>query len=370
MKLPAQSCTGLEKPFHDINHAFWETIRFYNQNNRNLSTSIIWYEYPPLNITSHSIIQNGNILLYVAFQFLSLTMSGGSVPGEQIWNSFTVNISNEESLERNYFTGTRFSSDMAKCNYTTLTFGPNPPREILPWFLLIGVFIFIISSFCCTSTILSWFMWFLLFPIVLFWTVYNISPLCWPMIPPKFPHDMVSEISKLLPTTINIPYFLINSECLSIKRVSNGNVSRLIPTSRDFLSRIETQQDRSICFKKCTEDPFLMKSWQDPLAWWTCELSTDVCKTLASAARGFPVLKDFASSAFYFSDVLLLKGQDAEFVQAHRFCAIFTSHEIIMAFLILFIILIVTPTIIQLIFQFFTGAIVLIVHSSNAEIDD
>jgi len=368
MKLPSQSCYALDKPFKDIHNAFWDTVAFYNTRTMQDINKVTWYKYPP--IQNASIQADGNILFNIALQLLSLSMSGGYTPGEQILNSFTVNMSKQESIENNFFTGQRFSSDLAKCNYTTLTFGPGQSRELLPWALVLGLFIFLFASCCSSSTIVSWILWFIVFPVLLFWSVYNVSPLCWPMIPPKLPHDLVTEISYLVPSSINIPYFLIREDCLSLKRVTNGNITRVIPHTKNIMSILSSAPDKSVCFKKCSEDPFLMKSWQDPLAWWVCELDADICKQLASMSKGFPVFKDFASSASYFADVLKIKHEDEEFALSHRFCALFTSHQIILSFIIAFAVLMIAPTILQSIVQIFMGAVLLVVQASNAEITE
>lgn len=384
IKLPSQTCFALEKPLQDISNAFWDTVRLYHSrsnaneqqqvqgatnNNTTTSSEKWWYSFPPLNsnATVSSPFKSEGWMSTIAYTAISWTLSGGSASGEQIIQAMTLNLSYDDATKNNYFTGTRLISDLSRCNFTTITFGPQPSKPLLPWLLLLFMVTYMISTCCSSSTILSMILWLIFFPVLLFWTVYNVSPLCWPMVPSKLPKDVTSEISKIIPTSIKIPYYLLHTECLSYKTIYFQNESFPFPTSKNVMDILASRPNKNVCFKKCAAEPFLMKTWQDPLAWWMCEINTDVCRWVADNIKTLPVCKDFVSSAFYFSEVLKLRDKDNEFVQAHRFCAIFSSHEIVFATAITLSILLISPSIFQFIAEIFSGAVILVIHASNAE---
>jgi hypothetical protein len=187
-------------------------------------------------------------------------------------------------------------------------------------------------------------VWLILFPIALLWTAYGISPLCFPMIPPQLPRDLVLGITRLIPTEMEIPRFLVSEEC-NIRGVAGGG---------NF--------DQKKCFKRCTDDPFLMVGWQDTAAWWLCDLSPSLCSTIAERVGG-----DFVKTAAYFADVIAFSEIDPEFVAAHRLCAAMTSHYIVFALMAAIVAIIVLPTAIVTISEIFTSAIALLFSALGAQ---
>jgi hypothetical protein len=187
------------------------------------------------------------------------------------------------------------------------------------------------------------------------------------MIPPNLPHDLITEIKPMIPSRINIPYFLVKTPCLTYKRVTNKTMSKMIPDSSKVLTTLKTLNKGDDCFKKCTDYPFLMKSWQDPMAWWLCEVSTTACRKLASFTEKVTLLKDFTSSSYYFAKVLDAGGLDEDFMKAHRFCALFTTHEIMISGILCITLLLVVPSVVQSAFDIFFNSIVLVIHANNAE---
>jgi len=385
--LPPYTCYALRKPLVAITNAFWDTAKLYesmhnpssssfaeknDSNNTSSSPSSWWYTYPPLsNASSYGNSEATKTWIQIlSHQLISWVFSGGSSSGEQIIQAMTSNISHDESIEKNYFTGNRLVRELSQCNYTTLTFGPNPKKELMPWLLALLAAAYILASFFSSSYMISLIIWLVLFPIALFWTVYNVSPLCWPMIPPQLPRDLAFELSNMVPTSIKIPYYVISDECLSYKTFSYEGETLILPTSDDILTTISNinASDKRKCFKKCQEKPFYMRSWQDPLAWWSCDINIDFCMWLARIAENLPLSNNFVQSTHYFVEVLKLRNINPEFVQAHRFCAFFNSHDTVLAGIFAACIILIVPSLLQFLIEISTGAVVLVIHASGSEI--
>ena len=240
--------------------------------------------------------------------------------------------------------------ELGSCNYTTLTFASSPQGGLFYLAITVAVCFSIISFLFCGSVLLPLWVWLVLFPIALFWTAYGISPLCFPMIPPQLPRDLVLGITRLIPSEMEIPRFLVSEEC---------NIRGVVADQR-----LSPDADQKRCFKKCTDDPFLMVGWQDTLAWWLCDLSPSLCRAVADRYfRG----GDFATSAAYFADVIAFSEIDPEFVAAHRLCAAMTSHYLVFALAAAAVAIIVLPSVIVAIAEIFTGAISLLFSASGAQ---
>ena len=386
LRLPTLPCTALEVPLQQISSAFWDTIRYYdskfysvqNNNNNNNTTpanknnndngssstadqnnnsnntnytegtvtsSSSWYSLPP---TTSNPREGGGWLVDLTNNVLLFT-TGGTTDGTQIMDAILSDIPYNETISNNYFTGRRFLREISTCNYTALTFGSHQQRALLPWLIFLLILFVAITTLCSPSLMITWFMWIFIFPAVLFWAVYNISPLCWPMIPPKFPHDVAAEFTTLIPESIEIPTFLVDRTCSVRGLLSDGTYD-------------------SRCFKQCSKDPFLMLSWQDPAAWWLCDIiSTDACLFAGKSASTWGVFQDFTSSTSYYAEVIAFGSKDNDFVGAHRLCAFFMSYELVFAFMALVMVIFILPSIIQTIVEIFSGAVILLMYASNAE---
>ena len=111
-----------------------------------------------------------------------------------------------------------------------------------------------------------------------------------------------------------------------------------------------------------------MLSWQDPAAWWLCDIvSTEVCVFAGKSASTWGVFQDFASSTSYFAEVIAFGSSDKDFVGAHRLCAFFMSYEIVFSFIIFAMVILILPSVIEAIIEIFTGALVLLIYAYNAE---
>jgi hypothetical protein len=275
--------------------------------------------------------------------------TGGTTDGTQIMDAILSDIPYNETVSKNYFTGRRFLHEISTCNYTALTFGSHQQRALLPWLIFLMILFITITTFCSPSLMITWFVWIFLFPVVLFWAVYNISPLCWPMIPPKFPRDVAAEFAALVPESIEIPTFLVEKTCSVRGLLSDGTYD-------------------SRCFKQCSQDPFLMLSWQDPAAWWLCDIiSTDACLFAGKSASTWGVLQDFTSSTVYYAEVIAFGSSDKDFAGAHRLCAFFMSYELVFALMVLLMVVFILPSVVEVIVEIFSGAVILLMYASNAE---
>jgi hypothetical protein len=255
----------------------------------------------------------------------------------------------EEAQSQDYITGQRVIQDMGTCNFTRLMLGPAKARSFMPMFLFLVVFFNVISCLCLPLSVCTRMLWYILFPIVLFWSLYNVSPMCWPMVPPRFVHDLYGEVSALMPTEFGVPRYLVKPECTVDGRLSDGSYD-------------------PACFNSCSEAPFLFKSWQDTLTWWICEISTDACEEAGRQATSFGIFQDMASSADYYASVIDYATKNPELVQAHRLCAVLSTYNLIWVALVLGIACYLLPSICMAVLDILTGCLILIMETYNTPI--
>lgn len=249
-----------------------------------------------------------------------------------------------------YITGRRLFGELGTCNYTTLTFA-KPAQGGLIYIIAAVAVLFAVASCLCTpqGVCFGWLLWAILFPMVVMWTAYGVSPLCFPMLPPQFPRDIATGIERLLPSQrMEIPRFLVAEDCTVRGRLSDGT----------FDTR---------CFKQCSAAPFYMIGWQDTLAWWLCDLSPHLARAASDVLTG-SWFQDFASSAAYYADVIEFGDVDPEFVAAHRLCAFLASHTLVFGALAGAIAVIVLPTIVVAIAEVFAASVALLFSASGAQI--
>lgn len=366
--LPVLACYVIEEPLQNIMSAFWDTVTFYKaSSSKDIKKSATevptkedtmdWWKYklhvpkPASNQTDSR--SRGNYGHFISSVLSLKLFPESNATTQAVLDSLTSDVTYERASSENLLTGTRIIREASTCNYTLMTMG-NEENEasLLQWTLILFAVFFLITTMCCSSTVLSSMMWVIVFPMLLFWIVYSTSPLCWPMIPPKFAKDLASETLSMIPESIKIPYFLIHEDCITV------NEDKLEISKQDE------------CFKSCDADPFYMTSWQDPMAWWTCELSPYACTSLGGWARNWNVMQDFASSADYFAEVMKQKKQDEDFFQAHRLCAALVSYEITVALFVSLTAILVIPSCIEAIVKIFSGALVLLLQASSAEYAD
>jgi hypothetical protein len=246
--------------------------------------------------------------------------------------------------------------DMAQCNYTALTLGTRTSvhrgRGMTLVYLVVAtalVYAFLMTVLLPAA--LSRVVWYGLFPASVFWAAYGVSPLCWPMLPPRFPHDVVVELSQLLPSNGSVwalPAYLVQEDC----DLAGRRLGSLVydPT----------------CFHTCDAEPFLFKSWQDSAAWWLCDLSVATCTYAAGQAARWSALSDFVSSATYFGETVLPAAQP-EIAAAFRTCAAFTTFYLIFTMVLVLFVLAALPSCVLLVLELVTATLVLLAQAIAGE---
>ena len=253
------------------------------------------------------------------------------------------------------FTGRRLIQELSTCNYTELTFGTrasvNRARGMSLLYIFAATFIAftVFATFFVPQGFATHLAWFSLFPMLVFWAAYGIAPTCWPMVPPRFAHDLSLEVGSIVPASLEIPRFLVDARC-----DVRGNL--LLDGSYD-----------PACFKSCRDAPFLFKSWQDPAAWWMCELSSTLCAQAADTAARWPFLSDFVSSAAFFGDVVSFAARDPDYTAAFRTCAFFASGELLFSIALAALIVLMLPSLLVALFEIFGAALVMLSQASASE---
>jgi hypothetical protein len=343
------NCTSIQFPVAKIGSAFWDTVRHYegghNQTEAapcNLSAGLsncLGYTLPP----PRENVQEPSLLSQILFYVPTLGLGG-----ERIMDAFLSPMPYENAQDQDLITGQRLMQDMGVCNFTRLTLGPSKPRSFLPMFLFLVILFTLVSYMCMPFSFCSSLLWYLLFPVILFWAMYNVSPLCWPMIPPRFVRDVHTEINNLLPTQIAVPRYLVRPHCTVDGRLSDGTYD-------------------PACFTSCADPPFLFKSWQDTLIWWICEASTTACVQAGDYALSMGSFQDLASSADYYASVIDFAYKDPELVQAHRMCAMLSLYNVIFLLMGICIGCYLLPSLLLAVIDIFAGCVILILETYNAE---
>ena len=302
----------------------------------------VGYSLPPQRSTraTNAISQAADVLMMIP-------MLGNG--GTRVIDAMLSDMPYNETVAKDYITGGRLVRDLSRCDYTVLTLGTERPKNLLAVVILVALFITLLSSFCCPFSCSTFLLWGLLFNVLVIWGAYNISPLCFPMIPPTLMRDIYVEVQMLLPKSWIVPTTFTRAGCDSDgARLSDGIY------------------DPS-CFLMCADPPFSMVSWEDTLAWWMCELSTDACTGAARWIGLTNLAPDFVSSAYYYTDVLRFSAVDQEFVSAHRFCAVFTLYNIGFVMTLFIIAAFLTPYICSAVFDLLTGVFVFLIDIQAAE---
>ena len=284
---------------------------------------------------------------YAADALLMLPLLGNG--GSRVLDALLSDMPYNESVAKDYITGTRLVHDLSTCDYTVLTLGTARPKNLLAIVLLVGLFLILMSTFCCPFSCGSFVMWAIIFPPLVLWGAYNISPLCMPMVPPTLARDIYVEVQTYLPKSFVVPATFTRPSCTS-----------------EGIRRADGVFD-SNCFLRCKDRPFLMVSWQDTLAWWLCELSADMCVGMARWVDITTLLPDFVSSAYYYADVIRFSVVDTDFVSAHRMCAVFTLYNLGFILVLFMCAVWLLPSVCIALFDMLTGLFVFLIDVQTAE---
>jgi hypothetical protein len=301
-------------------NAFTLTAAYYAEQERRNGTlgavSYIWpqatTELPP------------GVMPWLADRLFWLA-SMGRVGGHQFADAMLV--SNVSYQEKNYLTGRRLLHELGACNFSRLldTASQEDENRVMGTLLFLVMIFLGIQFLFNLSGFMSMLLWAGIFPTCLFWSLYGVSPLCWPMVPLQFPRDVVHAAERYLqPFVGEVPPVMMRANC--------------------------TSPQKKGCMLSCQDPPFLMTSCLDVLAWWMCDWSTELCSSsahVAERAYSWAGLHNFVSSATYYADVLAYSAQsgDADFAAAHRWCAIFASWRVLLDGCILLTIFVLLPTV-------------------------
>lgn len=252
------NCTSVQLPVSKITDAFWDTVQYYERgmekqaNDENGTVpcdarqglyNCLGYSLPPARARTPQDQQQSfwlEVLLFVP------TMGVGP---NRVVDALLSPIPHDEAEQKDLITGTRLLQDMGTCNFTRLMQGPVKVRSFMPMFLFLVLLFTVVSYTCLPLSFCTSLLWSFVFPIVLFWAMYNVSPLCWPMVPPRFVHDVRQEIDALIPTEVAVPKYLVQPHCTVAGKLSDGTYD-------------------PACFVSCAEPPFLFKSWQVKARAW------------------------------------------------------------------------------------------------------
>ena len=337
------TCVALQIPIGKIVSAFWDTVNYYETIKEPKNITSTFYKLPPTSYNSPPYSQIGSIA------DLFIMIPTGGIGGRRAMDALFSTISYDEALANNYITGRRFIKEISFCNYTTLTFGPMRVNQLLPLLLVLVFFFYVFSLLFSPNTFVTWALWLFVFPCVLLWAAYNLSPLCWPMMPPRLPHDIASEIKSLIPDSFEIPAYLVQPNCTVRGLLSDGSFD-------------------PGCFKACDKDPFYFVSWQDAAAWWLCEIHSDTCRDLGRKLTSrWSALQDMTSSLEYYADVMDFASFDSDFMHAHRVCAVFALYHVVFAVMAAVFVVLVAPATLMAITQIFGAAFQLIVEAAGVE---
>ena len=382
-------CAALEIPINEIIAAFWNTIHYYENINYYLSRTTVaiaanassgapctdqnstdtnstdnttttstavdcgitttvtrgGYSLPP---PSPPGAGKGGVDVLGSIADVFMMIPTGGISGRNLMDGLLSNINYEDAVANNYITGRRVLKELSFCNYTMLTLGPREMPKLLPLIVVVAIFFFIFTVLFSPHALLTWILWVFVFPCIIYWAAYNLSPLCWPMIPPSLPHEIASEIKAIIPDSFEIPTFLVHANCTLRGLLSDGSYD-------------------PGCFKACSNAPFYITSWQDVSAWWLCEFSTGICREIAGITDKWGALSDMTSSLNYFADVVDFSSEDSDFVAAHRVCAIFSIYYLVFALMLGAFIVMVAPAAWIAIAQIFAASLQLLLEASSDE---
>ena len=222
----------------------------------------------------------------------------------------------EDQISNDLFTFPRILNDLTKCDFRRIMLCTSKPKSLLSTSVIALMLLWGLAKILQVPTTFGIIMILLGWPWMVMWYAYGYSPTCFPMIPTCFIEDIVNTLKTTIPETVTWPALVIKQEHCNLQGAPL-NPNSTVPGG---------------CFRSCSEPQFRFVSWQDPFAWWLCELNLGWCQTVAdTAARYTPLADDYRSTTYYFMDVL--NFNDLDLTNAHRFCGVFTGFYIIPAML-------------------------------------
>ena len=92
-----------------------------------------------------------------------------------------------------------------------------------------------------------------------------------------------------------------------------------------------------------------------------------MCRSVAESLKPWNLFQDLVSSAQYYASVIEYTARDPELVQAHRMCAMLSMYNTVLFLLMAAIACYLLPSVFIAVVDIFTGTLLLIMDTYNAE---
>ncbi|EKX31745.1 hypothetical protein GUITHDRAFT_149095 [Guillardia theta CCMP2712] len=157
------------------------------------------------------------------------------------------------------------------------------------------------------------------YPAIVVYYAFGVSPLCFPMIPTCLLEDLVNVLNFFFPATIQFPDSL--------------------QASPGCLSNAHNSTERAACILSCSQQPFDYVSWEAEISWWTCLVSTGLCRSVDSFVTSRPVLNKLTSLHKNLAvKAAIVEGNNMDMIVAQSACATLNIWRIIPLIMILFLV--------------------------------
>jgi hypothetical protein len=166
---------------------------------------------------------------------------------------------------------------------------------------------------------LTTFLW-TSYPLVVVYYAFGVSPLCLPMVPTCIFQDLVEVLNFFFPATLRFPDSLQKSPgCLDA--APNATV-------------------REECLLSCSLQPFEYVSWESEVAWWTCFVSTNLCRSFDSVVTSMPLLNQLTSlHRDLVVKAAIVEGDNTDMILAQSVCAVLNVWRVIPVIIVVFIVM-------------------------------
>ncbi|EKX32200.1 hypothetical protein GUITHDRAFT_121622 [Guillardia theta CCMP2712] len=168
-----------------------------------------------------------------------------------------------------------FLQDFLRCDRSAVMLCSKHKYTLLVSGIVVGILLAGTTAVITAFQIpyVSTFLWGT-YPVITSYYAFGVSPFCAPMIPTCFIQDFVDIANVFFPSSFRFPDSLQTSPgCLNDPAVVN----------------------REACIIPCSDAPFEFNTWESEIAWWTCFISTDLCRSLGASIAGFPAAVQFTS---------------------------------------------------------------------------
>eukprot|EP00961_Rhodomonas_salina_P300025 3939412-Rhodomonas_salina.3 len=299
--------------------------------------------------------ESGFLNLLLGEVFVGVKMLLG-IDEQSVVSFFDPELPLETQIEQDLFTLPRILNDFTKCNVERVMLCNTRPRALVPTIAICIVLIWFVCQLLAMSSGTMVLVMFLILPWVVMWYAYGFSPMCFPMIPTCIMTDTIHALNSTFPSRMEWPALLIHQENCTLEGVPH---KQLVDAGRNI----------SNCFKSCASDEFGFRSFEDPVAWFLCDLDVPTCQRFS---KWIVSQTSFASryneTTAYFSKVLAFGNKHV--TVAHRTCGYFTGFYIIPAFLMLLWIIFMFGAFLKALITLSFKTLVFVLHSQSDEVPD